>query len=445
MQTVLPYAQPVLPGTFRRRLLGELEAVQQQINHWGLQDEMTVAISRWRQNFVAILNNSRAIPEEEICQSFIAPLQNMLRDPITRAPLDDRAVLGSDGHTYGQNSLDFFRQFNAQEPYRSRSPLHMNCNDYFTTTPHRVVRHMLNWLRQHNALLYSPELEQRIQLQQGREADLAPPSDIRSMGQGVQKIKMEEFGRAIDPQIEEFEQRFLLKLHSWEKKIEEQMQQLPALPIVQPSEQAVALQKRISQIDNKNQQAFQSLQGWLERIARCSQNMKEDADAVLKQEEVTMNGLKERITTQLFQPLEMLRERMGNFAASTVKKIEEIAGKDKEIAEQIQKKADQISKHIEELKQANSELEVVQQRVGFEIEDAKKEKIALSRAILETQIAVAEMEEKAFGGLLTACAIVGVCIFATWAVGSFSAAASSAPRLYMFPTQGHGAGVGIAF
>ena len=149
----------VYQGRLRRQYTVELldiHACVVQALQSGLHDTMTHLIDNWQHGFrYALRTNAN---EHEVGAYYISLLQQILRDPISDEPLNENAVLGSDGNTYSPISLNVFF-LSLPDIYRNRSPLELEFENPapFVTYPHPhpVVSHLIGWLRRHGALQHS--------------------------------------------------------------------------------------------------------------------------------------------------------------------------------------------------------------------------------------------------------------------------------------------------
>lgn len=142
----------------RRRIRVELDRMGKLLATSPLHDEMTEGIRNWHQQLMVSISLAQ-VNFDSVVNEFIVLLQDLLRDPICQAPLDKKAKLGSDGHTYGRMSLTVFLN-SIPEEYRHRSPFDLeNPESSFTIEPHPVVKEMIKWLDHHGSLLHSQEIE----------------------------------------------------------------------------------------------------------------------------------------------------------------------------------------------------------------------------------------------------------------------------------------------
>ncbi len=119
-------------------------------------DEMTQQIGGWQRQF-SQLNQSNG-DVRRVLSEHIQLMQEILVDCLSHTPLDEDAVLGSDGRTYGSMTLRLYLS-TVPEPLRNRSPSFPESTDRFTASAHPVVKHMLRWLEKHNARLHSADTE----------------------------------------------------------------------------------------------------------------------------------------------------------------------------------------------------------------------------------------------------------------------------------------------
>jgi len=140
----------------RRRLITELNTVEQMYNSVQTKDLLSSEILFWRDNFRDALNTHSNI--SSIYEKFTVLLQNILVDSLSQIPLDEQALLGSDGFCYSYKAICLL-EYSLPEKYRSRAPSDLeNPNQSpFTTAPHPLVAHMVKWLKSHEKLLIIPQ------------------------------------------------------------------------------------------------------------------------------------------------------------------------------------------------------------------------------------------------------------------------------------------------
>lgn len=162
IRRIAPFAFPEipLPGVNRDDLQAELRAIGQEIERYQGQDEIANGIRLWYERF------SRAVPIAAdvpgTTRTYIELLQRILICPITGSPLDQRARLGNDGHTYSHQGLSLFLLL-ADARQRQHSPLHPDLAGAFFTDRHQLVEYMVQWLEDKNALLQNQNLNALFQ------------------------------------------------------------------------------------------------------------------------------------------------------------------------------------------------------------------------------------------------------------------------------------------
>ena len=145
----------------KKQLLDELHSIQAQLKDSGMKDEMSNEIGNWCRDFTAALGSK--VDPKIVLGKFICRLQELLKDPLaltsahSLAPLDDRAIHGSDGRTYGYMTYSLYL-ISVSSEFRERSPLEPNNEKPFIVNPHFNVRFMINWLKTHDAQLLCEEI-----------------------------------------------------------------------------------------------------------------------------------------------------------------------------------------------------------------------------------------------------------------------------------------------
>jgi hypothetical protein len=416
---------PIPPFVLRRRLMAELNEVREQIARSGLHDEMTQQIADWQGRFEATLR--RSADEEGIFRAYVALLQELLCDPVTDAPLDAYAVLGNDGHTYGQMSLAVYRISTPVE-FQNRSPLDAGNPRPFTVTPHSVVRHMVGWLQRHNALLYSEELERTYLrlLPQQRPMDRQERIDgIAARQAALDRVEAER--RRVH--INEFDRDLDARLRAFDQELEQNVAPLRALAEEAIPEQgrdvvAEEVQERLDRVEAQNQHEFARLQARHDGMAPPFRAAQEQVDGVAEEERDAIARLAERIEDHIHIGLEHIAERIDAYSVDALRRINEAEQRDQEAVRQLRGAIRRIHDEIEHLAQGRQELERGQQDVAAQIDEARRETAALQQGIYQTQIAVREMKERSRHSLLSTVAVIGVCVFATWAVAGVMSSSS---------------------
>lgn len=150
--------QSVRDTGLRRRLGAELTGIGGQLSKFGIDDELSQAIQTWHEGLAAAFKTTADM--EPILQTYIQLLQELLTSSIW--PLDDQALLGSDGGTYGYKHLCLILNSipeEHREKYRNRSPRDSDNPKPFTTSPHETVQYMIKWLKSYGVELKSEKIE----------------------------------------------------------------------------------------------------------------------------------------------------------------------------------------------------------------------------------------------------------------------------------------------
>jgi predicted phage tail protein len=134
-----------------------------------------------------------------------------------------------------------------------------------------------------------------------------------------------------------------------------------------------------------------------------------------------------------------MNERIQEFAQGQFARLDALEQNDQQRVQHLQARIAQFRNNINELEQQNVELRAQLVRLEGNIHQVQREAVQLQIDINETKKAIAERQSGWLGSLLTAVAVVGVCVFATWAIGAALPAGMTAS---VKPMVG-GAGVSI--
>lgn len=130
----------------KEQIGNELSALDRQLRSSGQQiDRITGEIQRWSQGFAQVL---RQDIDPIIIKAQFGLLNAKLKDCRSR-PLDERALLGSDGESYHPETLESYRR-NAPAEHRQRSFLHPEITN-LSTAPHPNIPYVVQWLKNHHA------------------------------------------------------------------------------------------------------------------------------------------------------------------------------------------------------------------------------------------------------------------------------------------------------
>lgn len=168
---------PAAASALYRRLKIELQEIGKALESSPLQDETTISLRDWHQEFTRCLRKNKDIGA--VLGEFIGVLDDILTDPLTNEVVGNRPLQGSDGGLYGFEALAIFKACLLAEGedieklkevivpealatfdgasreekvlYSERSPVDMQNPAFFMTRPHPIASMMLAWLSGHGA------------------------------------------------------------------------------------------------------------------------------------------------------------------------------------------------------------------------------------------------------------------------------------------------------
>jgi hypothetical protein len=162
----------------RMRIKTELSRLGDALDSWPHADQMATLLRDWHGRFFQAIQ----LPFAEASTThalFLDQLQRILIDPIRRAPLDERAVLGSDGVTYGYKALCLYL---AMQPNTHCSPLDPTSKTLFTTIPHDGVAATLRWLNVFGGAQYDVQVESEfLDLERHNQVPALPTIESESL------------------------------------------------------------------------------------------------------------------------------------------------------------------------------------------------------------------------------------------------------------------------
>lgn len=260
----------------RRELQLELSKMGQMLRQQVNPDEMTREIIDWHRRLIEALKKGEA---EAVLQRFIPLLQDILVDPISQAPLDEETYLGSDGNTYGHQTL-VLHSLGVSQSLKERSPLDPDNPAIFTVSPHHVARELVRWLQQHHALLRSEEHD-RLFEQLIRQVHAPKPTGgraerlrrIQERQEAIKQERKEELGEFCQRIRQEVSQEVQRAFQPLQKRILE----VGAKQAASITALAKKDQKRLEIVENKlgNQYPIQQAQAFQQQLNHV-QNMIEN-------------------------------------------------------------------------------------------------------------------------------------------------------------------------
>ncbi len=179
----------------RRALQAELAAVRNEIRYFNSNDEISREIDIWERNFTEALNVPN-INAAAVLQAYIYLLQQILTDTITDTPLDDKALLGTDGRTYGYKHLCIHLN-KVSEHYRNRSPINPDSKDKFSTKEHLLASYMIGWLARHNAKIESEEINRAFENLKPDQVQLIIPNEKNDRIRRVVEMQLQKDKEAL--------------------------------------------------------------------------------------------------------------------------------------------------------------------------------------------------------------------------------------------------------
>lgn len=422
-------SSPILMSDrLRRKISGELHQIgellgksSEQLSKLGLKDRMSTEISEWKKRFSQSL--SRNHDTECVLQRYVEELLQLLRDPV--CPLDDQSVLGSDGRTYSQMTLTLFRQ-GTPEQFRNRSPSCPDDPTPFTTRPHEVVRYMLKWLnsygvqplanvqiKQHydqlmaqNRVLASPTISPQ------RDIPLHPSSQVTSAAaQTVLEIQLKERAQRLQKEREETKKKEQQTPHG----------SLLAPPPPLLFSQDIQLQQRMQRI------------AAIRKEREEAQKKKNEEEEELRQKLEKQNAA---ISSHLSNELSQVIRSSEELLARSSNGIELMNEQHQASVRRLNLLAENLEKELAELNRGNEELDKEIADVGAGIDQARLQDLQLRKEIIEVEKAMKEREKNMIKDLAVAVAIVGICVFATWALAAALPAGGAASGAILPASKG---------
>jgi hypothetical protein len=362
----------------RRKIFSELAEINAlHLRHAAFTDHMSRAIRQWTVDFLFAL---RARDENEVAPIYREMMQELLRDALTQTPLDENAILGSDGETYSSLSYAIYTQ-HAPEQLRQRSPLHPE-QEGFTVQPHPIARHMVRWLQsQPDALLAlaQHELYQRIAERIPQDAPHDPLDEL--------------FGA-----VEERARRDRQEIHERMDRLEEGVEHVRIERVENPIEQAGLNIQQLEAIARMRNQLRRGQVGREERRQQFRQRLNQIED----QNRVEMLRQLDEQNERIAEAEENVRERMDNLDAADCQR-------EAAVRNQLLKLQEEIRAHRKTVRKLESYVE----RNREKIKEAEREDAEIAIRIQKLKNRVRKRNAFSMGRLLTTLALVGSCGLAT--------------------------------
>jgi len=393
--------QVVRDTTIRRIIPADLRELLAVINSTGSQDAMTENLRNWQQRFLTAFQ--KYSDSAFVIKVFIGLLQEILLDPISHTPLDENAVLGSDGITYGSYSLALYIQ-SAPKELKHRSPLSPTNPASFFTIPHPVVPAFIKWLKKNNALQEPVELKQRYRML----ATQHPPEETVASSAGRVPTttcdKRIRHIQEIQARRNEGKQRRVIDNDTPASHPQQEETVIPSAAATLPTAQS----ERIRRIRERQQQ----------------RNQEKDAQEKAFVQE--LQQLQQESAREVKQAFASVHQQVADTALEHMQRLDNLEAKDQADFDELLDAARQIEKEITQLENDTAELNKKIHSVKESISETERENACLQIAVNELRQAIKEQEKGWLGAVFGSLAAVGVCAFATWAVqGGMTAAGSS--------------------
>ncbi len=284
----------ILTARLRRELLQKLDQLDQTLLHFNQQDRLTQIIRAWKDAFRAVVNTDAFTTE--IKDRFFNQLKESLVDAlpcqvsegsIIYPPLDDEALLGSDGFVYGKKWLSILWK-QLPEQLRTRSPLNPEQPTPFSVQPHEPARFLVRWL--HDSGVYEP-LAQLEQMYAQQRDQMPPLPGLAQPSQGLQERlnRLKQKTAAVNHQVDQESRQKLSEQKSLFQKELDAKRQILNGKITEDNEEfkaeVAALLLQYTEAETATQQLLVAIEKVKGSLASCSQELAELEDATLRLEQ----------------------------------------------------------------------------------------------------------------------------------------------------------------
>ena len=256
-----------LPRTFYKDVhwIGEILAAS------FLHDPLTEGIRSWHKEFTGSIQ-LETIDKEKILNQYLDQLEKILIVPLCNFPLDEEAMLGSDGHTYGRKFLCVHR-FKSESPFDQRSPLRPDDPAPLTAVPHEIARSMVCWLKRYRPLFSSELVETEYRQIPQDKMPLFPdkPAKANPLQEKLQRIMQEELVRK--QEHEQRERELSLQRNQLETLIDQVVFKQLAILQEQTVQKDTAMHGRLNHVEGQVQIAVAAFKEKFEQIESNLQNL----------------------------------------------------------------------------------------------------------------------------------------------------------------------------
>lgn len=253
-QTVQNIAPEVIETAFKRRLNIELNRLLEE-EHLG--DALSLDLVAWIEGFLSALRTNLDVGP--IFESYVTLLKEMLLDPITQTPLDQNALLGSDGYCYGYHVLCLFT-YALPEELHWCSPLQLDepSEELFLTVPHHFVRSMVNWLVSHGEFHPSEEIVANFMTLQTNLGE----RQVRRLIPNERNARLHRISRAVGERSEQHNviETSLNNIHSFQESVENYIRKEFEEVADRVNQFANTAIEGLSELESRTEQHFQQLE-----------------------------------------------------------------------------------------------------------------------------------------------------------------------------------------
>jgi hypothetical protein len=390
-------------SNLRRRLPAEIKQLQLELAKLSphFQDQLTKKFVDWVNRFEKACREKDL---ESILIKFIWELQSdLLVDPIEdilfdsqneMGYIDEHALLGRDGIVYGSMSLAIWQAMASPE-FRNRSPLSPEEPSDLHPIPYEPIKVILSWLRKYEPIPVSAKIKKKYE-EIVKECKI-PKKAPFSAGSAAAS---NPFTKA--PTTPPHEPKATAS-SAGSAATDNPFTKTPPAPSHEPKAKAAA-----------DEDGADIIKRFLDAQAARKKKLDED-NAFGQKEEANWGERFEKFKSDASN----LKEDIGKQGQ---KIFSEINKNQKEFDQKfaaVNKKVNQIEQEIVKLEKEAEEIKKKQSQLHSSIKFITHEHERLAKLIAETQQAINQKKKKKnrLKKILTIVAIVGICIFSTWALG----------------------------
>jgi hypothetical protein len=368
----------------RRILRAELAEVKKMMEESAFSDELTHVIDVWRENFLKAIQST--LDEKRVLSEYTELMQQVLCDSLTKSPLDEEAYLGNDGKCYSKLSLAVY-QITTREPFAGRSPLFPEDPKPFQIKPHLVARHLVKWLKSHDALIEPKELKQRY-------LNLLAKNALPSKEERVKRIMQRK---------KELDQIDVQKRKEQEEKLVQSFE-----------ERFEALSKRVSRLAIKDKAEKRRLGEHLEANHLAHREDLAEIEKMIalsgQEDDTSFEKLKAILKKYIGEKLEPLKKKVEEYAKETIATLEKLAKKEEEELKETERQLENLNIEMGNLSEETAKTAVKIHDVSKKLDSVEKQEKELQIGVEKTRKALQEMKKRQNNELLTAIIVVGVAI-----------------------------------